>query len=170
MVDKMENNENLQNYVELTEGQIFEKIKEDLNPIQENLSEKKITVEEAKSELKKINEWIQWTKLESKDKKEIWKAFEKLSKLERNIDENSLKNEVEEITKLLDKLIQKDLANLKQNIIQKHTPWQTKRKPEVQQWIDKSSDNFVAYFKNAAETEEWLGWYLAKLIYDLSIS
>jgi len=48
-----------QNYVELPENQIFEKIKKDLSPIQESLSEKKITVDEAKSELKKINEWLQ---------------------------------------------------------------------------------------------------------------
>ena len=150
MVDKIEN-KNSKNYVELSESQIFEKIKEDLNPIQENLAEKKITVDEAKSELKKINEWLQWTKLESKDKKEIWKAFEKLSKLERNIDENSLKNEVEEITKLLDKLIQKDLANLKQNIIQKHTPWQTERKPEVQQWIDVASNNLESTIHEASQ-------------------
>jgi hypothetical protein len=59
MMDKVENNEKSQNYVELTEGQIFEKIKEDLNPIQENLAEKKITINEAKTELKKINEWLQ---------------------------------------------------------------------------------------------------------------
>ena len=83
------------NYVELTESQIFDKIKEDLTPIQENLSEKKITINEAKSELKKINEWLQWTKLEERDKKEIWKAFEKLINLEKNIDENALKNEVD---------------------------------------------------------------------------
>ena len=47
------------NYVELTEDQIFDKIKEDLTPIQENLAEKKITINEAKFELKKINEWLQ---------------------------------------------------------------------------------------------------------------
>jgi hypothetical protein len=59
MIDKSENNEKSQNYMELTENQIFEKIKKDLNPIQENLAEKKITINEAKSELKKINEWLQ---------------------------------------------------------------------------------------------------------------
>lgn len=68
MADKPEKNEKFQNYVELTESQIFEKIKEDLNPIQENLVEKRITVDEAKSEVKKINEWLQWTKLEKKIK------------------------------------------------------------------------------------------------------
>jgi hypothetical protein len=59
MTEKPENNENFQNYVEQTEDQIIKKIKEDLNPIQENLLEQKITVDEAKSELKKINEWLQ---------------------------------------------------------------------------------------------------------------
>jgi hypothetical protein len=43
----------------LSESQIFEKAKEQLNPIQENLIEKKITIDEAKDELQKINEWIQ---------------------------------------------------------------------------------------------------------------
>ena len=131
------------NYAELTEGQIFEKIKEDLNPIQESLSDKKITVDEAKSELKKINEWLQWTKLENKDKKEIWKAFEKLINLEKNIDENSLKNEVNEIINLLETLTKKDLANLnrevQQNNKQRRIP--SERKPGVQEWIDEASDN-----------------------------
>jgi hypothetical protein len=58
MADKIEN-KNSQNYDKLTENQIFEKIKEDLTPIQESLSEKKITVDEAKNELQKINERLQ---------------------------------------------------------------------------------------------------------------
>lgn len=148
----MKNNEKPQNYVELTEGQIFEKIKEDLNPIQENLSEKKITVEEAKSELKKINEWIQWTKLENKDKKEIWKAFEKLINLEKNIDENSLKNEVDEISNLLEILTKKDLANLKQWIRQnKQMRNPQERSREVQEWIDESSNNLASTIDDASQ-------------------
>jgi len=141
MVDKAENNEKSQNYVELTESQIFEKIKEDLNPIQEDLAEKKITVEKAKSELKKINEWLQWTKLEQKDKKEIWKAFEKLIKLEKNIDENTLKDEVDEIINLLEQLTKKDLANLKRWIQQNKQRWNPERPTEVQEWIDIASNN-----------------------------
>ena len=141
------------NYVELTESQIFEKIKEDLNPIQENLAEKKITINEAKSELKKINEWLQWTKLETKDKKELWKAFENLIKLEKNIDENSLKDEVKEIINLLETLTKKDLANLnreiQQNNKQRRIP--SERKPGVQEWIDESSDNLDLTIHNAAE-------------------
>jgi hypothetical protein len=36
--------------------------------------------------------------------------------LEKNIDENSLKNEVNEIINLLETLTKKDLANLEKNI------------------------------------------------------
>ena len=150
METKSENNEKSQNYVELTEGQIFEKIKKDLTPIQENLAEKKITINEAKSEPKKINEWLKWTKLENKDKKEIWKAFEKLIKLEKNIDENTLKNEVDEIVKLVEKLTQKDLANLKERIQQSKQRRNPPRLPEVQEWIDEASNNL----RNLSEQED----------------
>jgi len=149
MVDRAENNEKSQNYVELTESQIFEKIKEDLNPIQENLVEKKITINDAKSELKKINEWLQWTKLENKDKKEIWKAFEKLIKLEKNVDENTLKNEVEEIIKLIEKLTKRDLAHLKWWVQQNKQRWNTERSTEVQKWINESSNNLVSTINDA---------------------
>ena len=141
MGTKVENNEKSQNYVELTESQIFEKIKEELSPIQENLSEKKITINEAKSELKKINEWLQWTKLETKDKKELWKAFEKLIKLEKNIDETTLKDEVNEIVNLLETLTKKDLANLKQWIQQNKQIRSPERSVDVQQWIDIASND-----------------------------
>ena len=151
MGTKAESSEKSQNYVELTESQIFEKIKKDLNPIQENLAEQRITVDEAKSELKKINEWLQWTKLENKDKKEIWKAFEKLIKLEKNIDENTLKNEVDEIIELVENLTQKDLANLKRGIQQNKQRWNPERPVEVQEWIDNSSDNFDLTIQEAAE-------------------
>ena len=148
---KAENNEKSQNYVELTESQIFEKIKEDLDPIQENLTEKKITINEAKFELKKINEWIQWTKLENRDKKEIWKAFEKLIKLEKNIDENALKNELDEIIKLVENLTKNDLANLKWNIQKNKQRWNSERSTEVQKWIDDSSNNLVSTINDATK-------------------
>ena len=151
MVDNAENYKKSQNYVELTESQIFEKIKEDLNPIQENLVEKKITINDAKSELKKINEWLQWTKLENKDKKEIWKAFEKLIKLEKNVDENTLKNEVEEIIKLIEKLTKRDLAHLKWWVQQNKQRWNTERSTEVQKWINESSNNLVSTINDAKE-------------------
>jgi hypothetical protein len=58
MTDKLENN-NPKNQIEPTEKQIFEKRKEDSNPIHEKSLTEKITIDEAKSELKKIKEWIQ---------------------------------------------------------------------------------------------------------------
>ena len=152
MVDKLENSRNIQNHEKLSERQIFEKIKEDLNPIQENLSEKKITVDEAKSELKKINEWLQWVNLEQKYKKEIWNAFEKLVKLEKNIDENVLKDEVNEVITLLDKVTKRDLENLKRDI---------DRPIEVQKWINKSSKNLDLTINDASKDKNkiasWIG-------------
>ena len=146
----MTKNIEVKNDKNLSEHEVFKKIKEDLNPIQENLSEKKITVNEAKSELKKINEWIQWTKLENKEKKQIWKAFEKLIKLEENIDETSLKNEVNEIWDLLEKLTQKDLANLKYDIQQ--TKQRTNnRPPEVETWIKQSSKDLTETIDKASK-------------------
>jgi len=140
MVD--ENNENIQNYVELTESQIFEKIKNDLNPIQENLSEKRMTIEDAKDELKKINERIQWTKLEQEKKKEIWNTFDNLiNNLEENFEKNNLKTEFNEIVSLLERLIQKDLANLKLGIQQNKQRRNPERPTEVQEWINLASNN-----------------------------
>ena len=163
MVTKAENSEKSQNYVELTESQIFEKIKEDLNPIQENLAEKKMTINEAKAELKKINEWLQWTKLENKDKKEIWKAFEKLTKLEENIDEIALKNEVEQIVKLVERLTQKDLADLKRWIQQNKQRWNPERSAEVQEWINLASNNL----KNLPDDDEnWIANRALKKIHE----
>ena len=157
---------------ESSEKQIFEKIKEDLSPIQKNLSEKKITVDEAKSELKKINEWLQWTKLETKDKKELWKAFEKLIKLEKNIDENSLKNEVKEIINLLETLTKKDLKNLEGNVLQKYIPWQSEQKSgnetqhsaEADKWRKESSNNLDLTINKAAEEPGFSGfiWKIMK--------
>ncbi len=155
MTDNIENIKNSQNQKELSENQVFEKIKNDLNPIQENLSEKKITVDEAKSELKKINEWIQWAKLEIKDKKEIWKAFDHLTKLEQNIDENTLKNEVNEIINLLETLTKKDLSNLKDNIQknthQIHEHLNNGRPAEVQEWLEEASNNLASTIDNASQ-------------------
>ena len=126
--------------IESTKNEILKKAKIELTPIQDNLAEKKITVDEAKSELKKINEWLKWSKLETEDKKEVWKAFEKLINLEKNIDENALKNEVNEIVQLLEILTKKNLANLKHTVIRskKFNEIQN-RPPEVQKWIKESS-------------------------------
>jgi len=163
MVGEIENHNEHKNYVELPEDQlIFKKVKEELDSVQDKLLEKsetKITINEAKSELKKINEWLQWTNLENKDKKEIWKAFEKLIKLEKNIDENTLKNEVDEIIKLVENLTQKDLANLQGDVKKnkRHQKrWQRsnpKRPADVQKWIDESDKNFRDHFAYAAKHE-----------------
>ena len=159
MTDKLENN-NPKNQIEPTEKQIFEKRKEDSNPIHEKSLTEKITIDEAKSELKKIKEWIQWTK-EKKDKKKIWKAFEKLINLEKNIDENSLKNEVNEIINLLETLTKKNLANLEKNIKWKHILWQSEQgyKNETQylakadEWRKESSNNLEKTVHEAAQDQ-----------------
>lgn len=147
----MTRNEKILNNEGLVESQIFKKIKEELTPIQENLAEKKITIDDAKTELKKINEWIQWTKLEQKDKREIWKVFEKLIKLEQNVDENTLKDEVDEVIKLLENLTRKDLASLKQTIQQTKFQWNFERSVAVQQWIDMASNDLETTIRKASQ-------------------
>lgn len=155
MVDKINNKEKSQNYVELTEKQIFEQIKKELGFVQDKLlekSEKKITVDEAKSELKKINDWIQKTKLEIKDKEKIWDAFEKLSvNLENSIEKNQLKFEFNEIVNLLEKLTKKDLANLKRWIQQNKRQRTPERLTEVQRWISESSNNLASTIHDASQ-------------------
>ena len=165
MTTQIENDKNSKNQAELAENQIFEKIKEDLNPIQENLAEKKITVDEAKSELKRINEWIKWTNLENKDKKEIWKAFENLTKLEKNIDETALRNEVNEIINLLETLTIKDLTNLKsdiKNIHQIHEHSNSDRPIDVQKWIKESSNNLDSTINTASEDKNPIARLIGK--------
>lgn len=147
----MTRNEKILNNEGLVESQIFKKIKEELTPIQENLAEKKITIDDAKTELKKINEWIQWTKLEQKDKRENWKVFEKLAKLEQNVDENALRDEVDEVIKLLENLTRKDLASLKQTIQQTNFQWNFERPIAVQQWIDMASNNLETTIHEASQ-------------------
>ena len=155
MVDKINNKEKSQNYVELTEKQIFEQIKKELGFVQDKLlekSEKKITVDEAKSELKKINDWIQKTKLEIKDKEKIWDAFEKLSvNLENSIEKNQLKFEFNEIVNLLEKLTKKDLANLKRWIQQNKRQRTPESLTEVQRWISESSNNLASTIHDASQ-------------------
>ena len=155
MPDQIENRNESKNYVELSEEQqIFKKIQEELNSVQDKLlqkSETEITVDEAKSELQKINEWIQWSNLESQDKEKIWNAFEKLAKLENNIDKNTIKKEVDEIINLLETLTQNDLATLKWNV-QQNKLWRNPERPvEVQQWIDQSSNNLASTIHEASQ-------------------
>ena len=164
----MAENKEIRNSENLSEKEIFEKIKEDLSPIQENLSEKKITVDEAKSELKKINEWLQWSKLETKDKKEIWKAFEKLINLEKNIDENTLKNEVNEIVQLLETLTKRDLAKLKHSVIGSKNFNEIQNRPlEVQEWIQKSSESLVATIDDASNDSNIIARTIGKRMKNL---
>ena len=164
----MAENKEIRNSENLSEKEIFEKIKEDLSPIQENLSEKKITVDEAKSELKKINEWLQWSKLETKDKKEIWKAFEKLINLEKNIDENTLKNEVNEIVQLLETLTKRDLAKLKHSVIGSKKFNEIQNRPiEVQEWIQKSSESLVATIDDASNDSNIIARTIGKRMKNL---
>lgn len=135
----------------LVESQIFERIKEELNPIQENLVEKKITIDEARTELKRINEWIQWIELEQKDKKEVWKIFENLVKLEQIVDENVLRDEVNEVIKLLENLTRKDLASLQQTVQQMNFQWNFERPVVVQQWIDMASNDLETTIHGASQ-------------------
>ena len=164
----MAENKEIRNSENLSEKEVFEKIKKDLNPIQENLSEKKITVDEAKSELKKINERLQWSKLETKDKKEIWKAFEKLINLEKNIDENTLKNEVNEIVQLLETLTKRDLAKLKHSVIGSKNFNEIQNRPlEVQEWIQKSSESLVATIDDASNDSNIIARTIGKRMKNL---
>lgn len=164
----MTKNIDTKNTKKLPESQIFENIKKQLDPIQENLIEKKITINDAKDELQKINEWIQWTKLEKEDKEEVWKVFENLIKSENDIDENSLKNEFNEIIKLLEKSSQRDLANLKQRIKQNNQQWNFGRSIEIQQWIEESSKNLSSTINDASQDKNpiarKIGKWMQKLI------
>ena len=143
----------------LTESQIFEKAKEDLAPIQENLAAKKITIDEAKNELDKINKWLQWSKIEQQHKKEIWEAFDKLLKLEKNIDENNLQTEIREVENLLEKFTQKELSKLKFSIKQMEN-----RPSNVQKWIKESSDNLVATIDEASEDDNPIANRIGKIM------
>ena len=144
----MTKNVDSQNKENLSESQILEKAKEELTLIKENLIEKKITIDEAKSELKKFNETIQWTNLEEKNKKEIWKASEKFMNLEKNIDETMLKEEFDNFMNLLTSVTKGDLADLKKKINNNQIE---NRLPEVQDWIEKSSANLDLTIHNATE-------------------
>lgn len=140
---------NTKDYAEKNE--ILDQAKEELDSIHENLSEKKITVDEAKSELKRINERIKWTNLEHQNKEKIWKAFDKLAKLEKNIDESTLKDEVSEIINLLETITQRDLASLKDEIIKSKKDWINNRPVDVQKWLKESAWNLTQSIDDATE-------------------
>jgi hypothetical protein len=145
-------------YEELTEWEFFEKIKQEIAPLQESLSKKSITVNEAKGELKKINEWIKWTNLKKEKQQELWSAFDKLTKnLEKNINQNNLQTEFNEIVTLLENLTQGDLATLNWDIQKKR--WNSERPDEVQKWIDIASNNLDKTINNAAEEDGVPGFF-----------
>lgn len=146
--------EKRKNSLELTESQILEQAKEEISPIQENLANQRITIDEAKKELQKINERLQSSNIDKEEKAEIWKAFEKLNQLERNVEEQNLSTEVSEIIKTLEKLITLELNNLKfdiqksQNHIQN---WKNSRPIDVQEWIQQSETAINNTIESAAQ-------------------
>ena len=150
----MTKNTDKNNYKELSKSEIFKKINEEIIPIQENLSEKKITIENAINKIRKIREEVEGldsSKLEEKEKNEIWKLFDKL---EEKIEENNLQNENNEIINSLEVLTQKHLANLKSSIKLEKNKWIKNRPLDVQKSINKRSNKFINDFKYAAETEK----------------
>ena len=135
------------NFVELTEAQ---KIEAELNAIHNKLKSDEITIEKAKTELKKINEWLQKKDIDQWYKEKISEAFERLTNnLEQNIkrlDEKKSIDEIEEIANLVHQSTQR-LAQLKRSI-QQTTP---ERPIDVQQWINESSKKLVATIHNATK-------------------
>lgn len=157
MTDQIENDKISQNYKELTEEQILEKAQEELAPIQESLLNKTKTFKEVREALMQINKWIQWTKLENADKKNIWKGFEKLTKLEENVDNDTLKNEFDNIVDLLKIATKIDLAGLK-NDIQKtrhqiHEHPNSGRPADVEKKIEESANNLRWTIDNASQDQ-----------------
>lgn len=146
------NKDKPKNYVELTEAQ---KIEAELNAIYNKLKNDEITIENAKAELKKINDWLQKKDIEQWYKEQISNAFDKLtSNLEKNIQkidqENSKKAdiaEIKEIAKLIQQSTNKQLNQLKRSV-QHPTP---ERQKDVQEWINESSENLIATVSNATK-------------------
>ena len=145
------------NYVELTEAK---KIEAELDAIHTKLSEGKITIENAKFELKKINDWLQKKNIDQWYKEKISNAFDKLtSNLDKNIKnlnaekaKAEFENEKNGIVNLVHQSTNKQLARLKRSV-QHPTP---ERPKEVQKWINESSENLVATVNNAAKDDNIL--------------
>lgn len=142
------NKDKPKNSVELTEAQ---KIEKELNTIHDKLKDDKITIEKAKAELKKINEWLQKKDIDEWYKEQISAAFDKLSNnLEqniKNIDEEKSKSEIKEIGNLVHQSTNKQLARLKRSIQQPSL----ERPSDVQEWINKSSKNLLATVHDATK-------------------
>ena len=131
MKTKVENNEESQNYVELA------KIIDELKRIQKDLEIHKKDINKTKDKFEEINKQIQWSKLEKKNKENIQKTFDKLAKnLEKNMEENYLRAEFNKIINPLEQFIQKDLADLQQNIQQNNKQRRNPKRPlDVNEWI-----------------------------------
>lgn len=131
MITKVENNEESQNYVELA------KILDELKRIQKDLESHKKDINKTKDKFEELNKQIQWSKLEKKNKENIQKTFDKLAKnLEKNMEENYLRAEFNKIINPLEQFIQKDLADLQQNIQQNNKQRRNPKRPlGVNEWI-----------------------------------
>ena len=151
------------NHENLSDKEIINETKKELEQLQKHFLEKKITTNDTKTELQKINKLIQWTKLEQQHKQEIWEIFDQLiNKLEENIDENYLQVKFNEVINLLERLIQKDLATLKRNIQQMNFKWNSNRPNEVQQWIYLASNNLETTINDGLNDENFIANKAAK--------
>ena len=177
MIEKytLRNNKEPKNYVELAEQQVLEKIKKDIIPIQENLAEKKITVEKAKVELKKINEWLQWSNIEQEDKKNLWDAFDNLNEEVQQTENQSesliswiewlikmidqIREDKEKETKFSIKLFRKENNDLAHKITQSRD-----YDPDAWKWRTESDRKIKNQFTYAAKHETGPAWLFAKAI------
>ena len=170
---KRKNSSNIEEQDEnLKELDIFKQAKEEIAPIQQNLIDKKITIDEAKQELKSINDKLQLNNIEAennKDKENLKLTLKKILELEQDIDENILKEEIWNLIDTLELIIKWELKNLKRNIIKN---WQKKwkeislksRPVDIQEWIEESSDNFVATIEDASKDKNRFAWKIGKLM------
>ena len=160
--------DNQKNYVELAERQVFQKIEEDLNLIQQNLfekSEKNITIKQAKDELKKINERLQGNHNVEKINKEMFSnAINNIS--EKNIDRAELKTAIERIIKDAKEIInssKNEQTKLKQSIIQ--TKYQIPEfDPDAQKWRAKAIKDFEENVENMQNDKNHFAASVGRLI------
>ena len=143
------------NYVELPEQQqIFNdlsKLEKELTTTQ-TLNKRKETLNQIKNKLAEMSERIQKSNLEKEDKE---KVSNQLNNFQENIDQNIslevLKLQFTEILNSLNTMIKKELTNLKGFIYRSNRHTNTQRSPEVQSWINESSNNFDSTIDNASK-------------------
>ena len=149
------------NHEELSQSEIFEKIKQEIAPLQESLSKKSITVQEVKKQLERINEWIKWTNLEKEKQQKLWSVFNKLNQeLQETTNENQsiiwiewLINKINEIeqdreeeTEFSINSSKEEQTNLAHEIIEDYYT-------DAQKWRIESDKNIKDQFARAVETE-----------------